>query len=43
MDATTYSDGTYLTNNPGWHADDSAWKQLAARMLGGYSPMMVGE
>lgn len=26
MDATIYQDGTYLTNNPGWHADDSAWK-----------------
>jgi len=21
-----YTDGTYLTNNPDWHADDSAWK-----------------
>ncbi len=21
-----YTDGTYLQNNPGWHADDSAWK-----------------
>ncbi len=26
MDATIYQDGTYLTNNPGWHADDSGWK-----------------
>jgi 2-polyprenyl-3-methyl-5-hydroxy-6-metoxy-1,4-benzoquinol methylase len=26
MEATIYSDGTYLRNNPGWHADDSAWK-----------------
>lgn len=26
MDATIYHDGTYLTNNPGWHADDSGWK-----------------
>lgn len=26
MDTTIYSDGTYLTNNPDWHADDSAWK-----------------
>lgn len=26
MDATIYQDGTYLTNNPGWHADDSDWK-----------------
>ena len=21
-----YTDGTYLQNNPAWHADDSAWK-----------------
>ena len=21
-----YTDGTYLRNNPDWHADDSAWK-----------------
>ena len=26
MKSTIYSDGTYLRNNPGWHADDSAWK-----------------
>ena len=26
MEATIYADGTYLRNNPGWHADDSAWK-----------------
>jgi cyclopropane fatty-acyl-phospholipid synthase-like methyltransferase len=26
MDATIYSDGTYLRNNPDWHADDAAWK-----------------
>ena len=26
MDATIYTDGTYLRNNPQWHADDSAWK-----------------
>jgi SAM-dependent methyltransferase len=26
MEGTIYSDGTYLRNNPGWHADDSAWK-----------------
>ena len=26
MESTIYSDGTYLANNPGWHADDSAWK-----------------
>ena len=23
---TIYTDGTYLRNNPEWHADDSAWK-----------------
>jgi len=23
---TIYTDGTYLVNNPDWHADDSAWK-----------------
>ncbi len=23
---TIYTDGTYLRNNPTWHADDSAWK-----------------
>jgi cyclopropane fatty-acyl-phospholipid synthase-like methyltransferase len=34
MDATIYSDGTYLRNNPDWHADDSAWKAThVARML----------
>lgn len=21
-----YDDGTYLTNNPTWHEEDSAWK-----------------
>jgi len=26
MDATIYTDGTYLRNNPQWHASDSAWK-----------------
>ena len=26
MDATIYQDGTYLSNNPGWHANDSDWK-----------------
>ncbi|MGZ5037024.1 MAG: class I SAM-dependent methyltransferase [Usitatibacter sp.] len=26
MESTIYSDGTYLRNNPDWHADDSAWK-----------------
>ena len=26
MEATIYTDGTYLRNNPGWHADDAAWK-----------------
>jgi hypothetical protein len=35
MEATIYSDGTYLRNNPGWHADDSAWKAgHVASMLG---------
>lgn len=24
--ASIYSDGTYLRQNPAWHADDSAWK-----------------
>jgi SAM-dependent methyltransferase len=34
MDATIYSDGTYLRNNPDWHADDAAWKaEHIARML----------
>jgi SAM-dependent methyltransferase len=29
-----YADGTYLRNNPEWHADDSAWKaKHIARML----------
>lgn len=26
MESTIYSDGTYLRNNPQWHADDSPWK-----------------
>ncbi|HEX4332697.1 MAG TPA: class I SAM-dependent methyltransferase [Usitatibacter sp.] len=26
LEATIYTDGTYLRNNPEWHADDSAWK-----------------
>lgn len=26
MDTTIYGDGTYLRNNPEWHADDSPWK-----------------
>src|SRR5687767_14273473 len=34
MDTTIYSDGTYLRNNPDWHADDSPWKaRHIARML----------
>lgn len=34
MDAAIYQDGTYLTNNPGWHADDSGWKAVhIARMV----------
>ena len=46
MDATIYSDGTYLANNPGWHADDSAWKAgHIARMLErhGIAPATVCE
>ena len=26
METTIYNDGTYLRNNPEWHADDSSWK-----------------
>lgn len=26
MESTIYTDGTYLRNNPDWHADDSEWK-----------------
>ena len=26
MEATIYTDGTYLRNNPGWHTGDAAWK-----------------
>ncbi|HSS28948.1 MAG TPA: class I SAM-dependent methyltransferase [Usitatibacter sp.] len=26
LQSTIYTDGTYLLNNPEWHADDSAWK-----------------
>ena len=26
LQSTIYTDGTYLRNNPEWHADDSAWK-----------------
>jgi len=34
MDTTIYTDGTYLRNNPDWHADDAAWKAgHIARML----------
>jgi SAM-dependent methyltransferase len=34
MESTIYSDGTYLRNNPEWHADDSAWKaRHIARIL----------
>jgi SAM-dependent methyltransferase len=46
MDATIYSDGTYLRNNPDWHADDSAWKAAhIARMLErhGIAPRTVCE
>ena len=38
MDATIYSDGTYLRNNPDWHADDSAWKAAhIARLIARHS------
>ena len=46
MDASIYSDGTYLRNNPDWHADDSAWKAgHIARMLQlhGIAPRSVCE
>jgi SAM-dependent methyltransferase len=34
MESTIYTDGTYLRKNPGWHADDSAWKaRHVARLL----------
>jgi SAM-dependent methyltransferase len=41
-----YTDGTYLRNNPDWHADDSAWK--AAHIAGilernGIAPKTVCE
>jgi SAM-dependent methyltransferase len=32
--ASIYTDGTYLRNNPEWHADESAWKaEHVARLL----------
>jgi len=38
MDTTIYSDGTYLRNNPDWHADDSAWKAAhIARLIARHS------
>jgi SAM-dependent methyltransferase len=46
MEATIYTDGTYLRNNPGWHADDSAWKAgHVAAMLArhGLAPRTVCE
>ena len=46
MEATIYADGTYLRNNPDWHADDSAWKAgHVAAMLGrhGLAPRSVCE
>ena len=46
MEATIYSDGTYLRNNPDWHADDSAWKAAhVAAMLArhGIAPKSVCE
>jgi len=34
MEATIYTDGTYLRNNPSWHAGDAAWKAThIGRML----------
>ena len=34
MQATIYTDGTYLRNNPSWHTGDSAWKAThVLRML----------
>ena len=34
MEATIYTNGTYLRKNPDWHADDAAWKAShIARML----------
>jgi Methyltransferase domain len=46
MESTIYTDGTYLRNNPDWHADDSAWKAgHIARMLSdhGIAPKTVCE
>ena len=46
MEATIYSDGTYLRNNPDWHADDAAWKaDHVAAMLArhGLAPRSVCE
>lgn len=43
---TIYTDGTYLRNNPQWHADDSAWKAAhVARLLerNGVEPRTVCE
>lgn len=44
--ASIYNDGTYLRNNPRWHADDSSWKAgHVARMLrgNGIAPASVCE
>lgn len=46
VQSTIYADGTYLRNNPDWHADDSAWKAgHVARMLqrNGIAPRSVCE
>jgi SAM-dependent methyltransferase len=46
MEATIYTDGTYLRNNPDWHAADSAWKAAhVADMLArhGIEPRTVAE
>jgi SAM-dependent methyltransferase len=31
-----YDDGRYLSNNPGWHEDDAAWKAAQVLSLLGY-------
>ena len=44
--ASIYTDGSYLRNNPHWHAEDSAWKaEHIARILerNGMAPAMVCE
>lgn len=46
MDASIYSNGSYLKSNPGWHVEDSPWKaQQVLRMLGQHNicPRTVAE